>query len=92
MAGLMDGLNKAVSKLQDIGEKAVDGAKELYEKAKPGIDEALKLWDKIQREKKKREKSHKCHEEKPLRGFLCDTCFFRSTYRKTRVSEQRKRR
>ena len=29
MAGLMDGINKAVSKLQDIGTKAAEGAKEL---------------------------------------------------------------
>ena len=30
MAGIMDGLNKAVSKLQDLGENAVDGAKDLF--------------------------------------------------------------
>ena len=41
MAGLMDGLNKAVSKLQDIGEKAVDGAKDLIEKARPGMSQTL---------------------------------------------------
>ena len=34
MAGIMDSINKAVS-------KAVDGAKDIFDKAKPGIDEAL---------------------------------------------------
>ena len=34
MAGIMDSIGKAVS-------KAVEGAKDLYEKAKPGIDDAL---------------------------------------------------
>ena len=41
MAGLFDGLNKAVSKLQGLGEKAVDGAKELFEKTPPELREGL---------------------------------------------------
>ncbi len=39
MAGIMDGLGKAMNKLQDIGEKAVDGAKDLFEKAKPAMED-----------------------------------------------------
>ena len=41
MAGIMDGLGKAVSKLANLGEKAVDGAKDLYEKAKPAVEETF---------------------------------------------------
>ena len=41
MAGLFDGLNKAVSKLQDLGGKAVDGAKELAGKASPELKEGI---------------------------------------------------
>ena len=39
MAGLLDGINKAVSKLQDIGTKAAEGAKELLDKT--DIDEKI---------------------------------------------------
>ena len=39
MAGLMDGLNKAVSKLQDLGGKAVSGAKDILDKT--DIDEKI---------------------------------------------------
>ena len=41
MSGLLDGLNKAVSKLQSLGEKAADSAKELAGKASPELKEGL---------------------------------------------------
>ena len=43
MAGLMDGLNKAMDKLQDLGGKAVDGAKDAFDPSKPGVREQMKV-------------------------------------------------
>ena len=44
MAGILDELGKAVDKLQDLGGKAVDGAKDLFERQNPRWRIPLTRW------------------------------------------------